>query len=71
MSNLLWAAYGINRPNGFRTAPSALTYNEFDIYIIKPEGWFVYHPVKHTMLKMGNEDLREHAGTQPFVKQPR
>jgi len=25
MSNLLWAAYGINRPNGYRTAPSART----------------------------------------------
>jgi SagB-type dehydrogenase family enzyme len=68
MSDLLWAAYGINRPNGYRTVPSARTYNEFDIYIIKAEGWFVYDPVKHTMLKMGNEDLREHAGTQPFVK---
>jgi len=68
MSNLLWAAYGINRPNGYRTVPSARTYNEFDIYIIKPEGWFVYDPVKHAMQKMGNEDLREHAGTQPFVK---
>lgn len=68
ISNLLWAAYGINRPNGFRTVPSARTYNEFDIYIIKPEGWFVYNPEQHAMLKMGNEDLREYAGTQDFVK---
>ncbi|NQU85421.1 MAG: SagB/ThcOx family dehydrogenase [Mariniphaga sp.] len=68
ISNLLWAAYGINRPNGFRTVPSARTYNEFDIYIIKSEGWFVYDPELHAMLKMGNEDLREYAGTQDFVK---
>lgn len=68
MSNLLWAAYGVNRPDGFRTVPSARTYNEFDIYIIKPEGWYVYEPVKHVMQKFGNEDLREFAGTQPFVK---
>lgn len=68
MSNLLWAAYGINRPNGYRTVPSARTFNEFDIYIIKPEGWYMYDPVKHAMLKMGNEDLREFAGTQDFVK---
>jgi SagB-type dehydrogenase family enzyme len=68
MSNLLWATYGINRPNGYRTVPSARTFNEFDIYIIKPEGWFVYDPVQHAMLKMGNEDLREFAGTQDFVK---
>lgn len=68
MSNLLWAAYGINRPNGYRTVPSARTYHQFDIYIIKPEGWYVYDAQNHALLKMGNEDLREFAGTQPFVQ---
>jgi SagB-type dehydrogenase family enzyme len=68
LSDMLWAAYGINRPDGFRTVPSARTWNEFDIYIIKTEGWYVYDPVKHAMLKMGNEDLRMYAGSQDFVK---
>jgi SagB-type dehydrogenase family enzyme len=68
MSNLLWAAYGINRENGYRTAPSARTAHEYDIYIIKPEGWYVYDAKEHAMLKMGIEDLREFAGTQDFVK---
>jgi SagB-type dehydrogenase family enzyme len=68
MSNLLWAAYGINRPNGYRTAPSARTAHEFDIYIIKNDGWYVYDAEQHAMLKMGNENLQEHAGTQDFVQ---
>ncbi len=68
LSNLLWAAYGINRPNGYRTVPSARTYHEFDIYIIKPDGWYLYNAEDHTMLKMGKEDLREYAGKQDFVK---
>lgn len=68
MSDMLWAAYGINRADGFRTVPSARTWNEFDIYIIKADGWYVYDPVKHSMAKMGSEDLREFAGTQDFVK---
>ncbi|MEX2427418.1 MAG: SagB/ThcOx family dehydrogenase [Bacteroidales bacterium] len=68
LSNLLWAAYGINRPNGYRTVPSARTYHEFDIYIIKSEGWYLYNAEDHAMLKMGNEDLREYAGKQDFVK---
>lgn len=68
LSDMLWAAYGINRPDGFRTVPSARTWNEFDIYIIKAEGWYVYDPAKHAMLKMGNEDLRVYAGSQDFVK---
>lgn len=68
MSNLLWAAYGINRDNGYRTAPSARTAHEYEIYIIKSEGWYVYDAAQHAMLKMGNVDLREYAGTQDFVK---
>lgn len=68
ISNLLWAAYGVNRPNGWRTAPSARTYHEFDIYVIKSDGWYVYDALQHAILKMGEEDLREYAGTQDFVK---
>jgi SagB-type dehydrogenase family enzyme len=68
LSNLLWAAYGVNRPDDGRTVPSARTWKEFDIYVVKADGWFVYEPAKHTLLKMGNEDLREYAGKQDFVK---
>jgi SagB-type dehydrogenase family enzyme len=68
MSNLLWAAYGINRPNGYRTAPSARTAHQFDIYIIKNDGWYLYDAQQHAMLKMGSENLQEHAGTQDFVQ---
>ena len=68
MSNLLWAAYGINRPNGYRTAPSARTAHEYDIYIIKNDGWYLYDAEQHVMLKMGNENIQEHAGTQDFVQ---
>lgn len=68
MSNLLWAAYGINRPNGYRTAPSARAVHEYDIYIIKNDGWYVYDAEQHAMLKMGNENLQEHAGSQDYVQ---
>jgi len=68
LSNLLWAAYGINRPDGFRTVPAAKNWYEYDIYILKSDGWFLYEVSKHTLLKMGNEDLRIYGGTQDFVK---
>lgn len=68
ISNLLWAAYGINRPDGFRTVPAAKNWFEYDIYILKSDGWFLYEVRKHTLLKMGNEDLRIYGGTQDFVK---
>ena len=68
LSNVLWAAYGINRPEGLRTVPAAKEWYEYDIYIIKADGWFLYEPKKHVLLKMGNEDLRVYGGTQDFVK---
>src|SRR4030042_3325163 len=68
LSNLLWAAYGINRPEGLRTVPAAKNWYEYYIYVLKSDGWFLYEVSKHTLLKMGNEDLRIYGGTQDFVK---
>ncbi|NSW93863.1 MAG: nitroreductase family protein [Bacteroidales bacterium] len=68
LSNLLWAAYGINRPEGLRTVPAAKEWYEYDIYVLKSDGWFLYEPKNHTLLKIGNEDLRIYGGTQDFVK---
>jgi SagB-type dehydrogenase family enzyme len=68
ISNLLWAAYGINRPDGFRTVPAAKNWFEYDIYLLKSDGWFLFDVRKHALLKMGKEDLRIYGGTQDFVK---
>jgi len=68
ISNLLWAAYGINRPDGFRTVPAAKNWYDYDIYVMKSDGWFLYEVSKHALLKMGNDDLRIYGGTQDFVK---
>lgn len=68
LSNVLWAAYGINRPEGLRTVPAAKEWYEYDIYVMKTDGWFLYEPKSHALQKMGNEDLRAFGGTQDFVK---
>ena len=68
ISNLLWAASGINRPDGRRTAPTARNMQEIDIYVIMEDGWYLFEPGDHSLLKMGTEDLREHAGSQDFVR---
>jgi Nitroreductase family len=41
LSDLLWAAFGINRPDGRRTAPSAMNWQEVSIYVATPE-WRVH-----------------------------
>jgi SagB-type dehydrogenase family enzyme len=69
LSNLLWAAYGINRAEtGGRTAPSARNWQEIDIYVTLPEGVFIYDAKKHTLNQVSAEDLRGLTGIQGFVK---
>jgi SagB-type dehydrogenase family enzyme len=69
LSNLLWAAYGINRSeNGKRTAPSAMNWQEIDIYVVMEKGTYLYNARKHSLVTVSSKDLRGVTGTQPFVK---
>jgi SagB-type dehydrogenase family enzyme len=69
LSNLLWAAFGINRPeSGRRTAPSAMNWQEIDIYAATAEGLYVYDAKAHRLNPVLAEDLRALTGIQPFVK---
>jgi len=74
LSNLLWAADGINRPDskepekGHRTSPSAVDWQNIDIYVTTADGLFLYDPIKHELKVLGKEDVRGVAGTQDFVK---
>ena len=69
LSNLLWAAFGINRPeSGGRTAPSAHNSQEIDVYVILERGLFRYEAKGHLLELVKAEDLRAQAGTQAFVQ---
>jgi nitroreductase len=69
LSNLLWAAWGINRPSeGKRTAPSASNWQETDIYIVMRSGVYVYDALTHILKPVVSGDYRALAGKQPFVK---
>lgn len=67
LSNLLWAANGINRESGKRTAPSAMNYQEIIIFVIKPEGVYAYSPKGHFLKRMLKEDLRSDVGGAPLT----
>ena len=59
LSDLLWAANGINRPEiGYRTAPSALNSQEIDLYVCMEEGAYLYNAKEHELRPVTNEDLR-------------
>ncbi|MCX6832546.1 MAG: nitroreductase family protein [candidate division Zixibacteria bacterium] len=69
LSNLLWAACGINRTGeGKRTAPSAMNWQEIDVYVATAHGLFLFDPIKHALQPVLSEDIREKTGMQPFVK---
>ncbi len=69
LSNLLWAAFGLNRPDGRRTAPSASNMQEIDIYVALPEGLYLYEAKPHRLEPVVAEDLRAATGLQAFVGQ--
>ncbi len=67
ISNLLWAADGVNRPPNHRTAPSAVDWQNIDIYLTTAEGLYLYDPQNHALKVLGTKDVRAVAGTQDFV----
>jgi len=67
LSNLLWAAFGVNRPDGRRTAPSAMNWQEMDIYVATSDGLFLYDAKGNRLEAVLAQDLRAATGTQPFV----
>jgi SagB-type dehydrogenase family enzyme len=70
LSNLLWAAFGINRPDsGKRTAPSAVNWQEIDIYVATFDGLYLYDARAHLLQPILSEDIRAMTGRQPFVKE--
>jgi len=70
LSDLLWAANGINRPeSGYRTAPSAHNAQEIDIYVALSDGLYLFDAKAHELRLIVSGDLRGLTGKQPFVKE--
>lgn len=66
LSDLLWAAWGINRRSG-RTAPSSHNRQEIELYVFLKSGVYKYDAARHALLLLIPEDLRASTGSQPFV----
>jgi len=67
LSSLLWAAFGVNRPEGGRTAPSAINAQEIDIYVALPSGAYLYDAAAHALQLVAGSDIRRVTGYQDFV----
>ena len=75
LSNLLWAAFGVNRSNGAfgkpgRTAPSASNSQEIDLYVALPERVYLYEAARHRLNPVATGDFRARSGRRRAAGAP-
>ncbi|MFP4473096.1 MAG: nitroreductase family protein [Candidatus Omnitrophota bacterium] len=69
LANVLWAAFGVNRADGGRTAPSAHNAQEIDIYVARSDGTYRYMSRDNRLEPVLDRDIRALAGKQDFTQQ--
>jgi nitroreductase len=72
LSNLLWAAFGVNRPRAVksglgRTAPSAMNKQEVELYVVLADGVYVYEAEQNRLRPVISGDMRAKVGTDAAV----
>jgi nitroreductase len=75
LSNLLWAAFGVNRESGpfkgpGRTAASASNSQEIDLYVALPEGVYIYEAIPHRLTPVVAGDFRRRSGRRSAARAP-
>jgi nitroreductase len=70
LSNLLWAAFGVNRPRAVkpglgRTAPSAMNKQEVELDVVLAQGVYVYDAEANLLRPVVAGDLRARMGASP------
>ena len=70
LSNLLWAAFGVNRPREVkpglgRTAPSAMNKQEIEIDVVLASGVYVYDAEASLLRPVAGGDVRAKMGAPP------
>ena len=67
LSNLLWAAWGVNRPDGRRTAPTARNSQAVELYVVLESGVWRYDGPKHLLELALSGDMRAKVGNAPVT----
>jgi SagB-type dehydrogenase family enzyme len=69
LANLLWAAFGINRPeSGKRTAATAANCQDIQVYVVFEQAAYVYDAEKHCLTPVVDRDIRPLAATQDYAQ---
>lgn len=60
LSNVLWAACGINRPASKKiTAPSAINAQDIMVFVCRADGAWLYNAVENSLTRVSALDLRK------------
>jgi len=73
LSNILWVACGITyeatkNAKSRRAAPSACNSQEIQVYVVLRKGVFLYDETEHRLVKVMEDDIRQHMGTQKMMQ---
>jgi nitroreductase len=69
LATVLWAADGVNRPDGKHTAPCAMGICYMRIYLCRADGVWRYDQDAHALVAVSNEDIRPRISRQKFMAQ--
>lgn len=67
LSAILWAANGVNRPDGKRTAPSAYGRQYVDIYVVTDTGGYLYDAPNQKLVLVTSLNVKERLAGQGHV----
>lgn len=67
LSNILWAAYGVNRANGNRVIPTAMNQKDLSVYVFNKDGIFLYNADENGLHPISGEDHRSLFATQDYM----
>ena len=68
LSNILWAAYGVNRSGGLRTIPTAMNQKDLDVFVAKKDGIWQYNANDHKLVLINKENILPIFATQDYMK---
>ena len=68
LSDLLWVTCGYNREDKL-TIPTALNRQEVSVYVITPDGAWLYAAKDNKLIQVTNKDVRDYAAAQDYAKQ--
>ena len=67
LSQALWSCYGVNRPNGYRTTPSAKSWFPLIVFVFLEDGVYRYEPKENMLTKLIDGDKRSYTGDQKEI----